>query len=78
MTAAGRAFARTGEVTADMVRATSALVRGRISHDSIGGPTPERSTNRQPEKDTRYSDTYGECRASQHKLQLLEPTDLQG
>jgi regulator of sigma E protease len=37
-TAAGRAFARTGEITSDMVRATGALVRGRISHDTIGGP----------------------------------------
>src|SRR5262249_34965168 len=37
-TAAGRAFARTGEITSDMVRATSALVRGRIPHDTIGGP----------------------------------------
>jgi regulator of sigma E protease len=37
-TAAGRAVSRTGEVTSDMVRATAALVRGRIPHDTIGGP----------------------------------------
>jgi regulator of sigma E protease len=36
--AAGRAVGRTAEVTSDMVRATGALVRGRIPHDSIGGP----------------------------------------
>jgi len=38
VTALGRAFARTGSIAADMARATAALLRGRISHETLGGP----------------------------------------
>ncbi|MGY4421462.1 hypothetical protein ACVWY2_003911 [Bradyrhizobium sp. JR6.1] len=45
--------------------------------DGVGDPAPESAAQGETEKEARHRNAYGDGRASQHELQLLEPENLE-